>query len=84
MKHRISKTVTRRKVERNVTAALTKALKQGVTQSEIAEASGLSCPSIGRYLNHNSVPDAVAAVHLAVALGVTVDYLLLGDRERKP
>ena len=59
----------------------------GILVKELAALSGVNKRTIDNYLNtHNCMPSADAAVRIAGALGVTVEYLLTGDekRERKP
>ena len=53
---------------------------------ELAELSGVSRRTIDNYLRENgSIPSAEAAVRIAKALGVTVEYLITGreHQERK-
>jgi transcriptional regulator with XRE-family HTH domain len=59
----------------------------GILVKELAALSGVNKRTIDNYLNtHNCMPSADAAVRIAGALGVTVEYLITGDekRERKP
>ena len=59
----------------------------GMVVKELAALSGVNKRTIDNYLNtHNCMPSADAAVRIAGALGVTVEYLITGDekRERKP
>lgn len=48
----------------------------GLTQQELATASGVTYVSIGRYERGERVPDINTAAKLAVALGCTVDDLI--------
>jgi transcriptional regulator with XRE-family HTH domain len=59
----------------------------GMMVKELAALSRVNKRTIDNYLNtHNCMPSADAAVRIAGALGVTVEYLITGDekRERKP
>ena len=54
---------------------------------ELAVLSGVSRRTIDNYLREaNSMPSVDAAVRIAAALGVTVEYLITGneEKERKP
>ena len=49
---------------------------------ELAELSGVNRRTIDNYLRENgSVPSADAAVRIAGALGVTVEYLITGEEQ---
>jgi transcriptional regulator with XRE-family HTH domain len=51
---------------------------------ELSAQTGISRHTLDNYLNtHNALPNAEAAVKIAQALGVTVEYLVTG-REGKP
>jgi transcriptional regulator with XRE-family HTH domain len=51
---------------------------------ELAAQTGMSRHTLDNYLNtHNALPNAEAAVKIAQALGVSVEYLVTG-REGKP
>ena len=51
---------------------------------ELAELSGVSRRTIDNYLRENgSIPSADAAVRLAKALGVTVEYLITGNEQKE-
>jgi transcriptional regulator with XRE-family HTH domain len=51
---------------------------------ELAILSGVNRRTIDNYLRENgSVPSADAAVRIAAALGVTVEYLITGEEEQK-
>lgn len=58
----------------------------GMLVKELAALSGVNKRTIDNYLNnHNSMPLADAAVRIATALGVTVEYLITGhEQERNP
>jgi transcriptional regulator with XRE-family HTH domain len=48
---------------------------------ELAAISGVNKRTIDNYLNtHNTIPSADAAVRIAGALGVTVEYLITGNK----
>jgi transcriptional regulator with XRE-family HTH domain len=54
----------------------------GVLVKELASFSGVNKRTIDNYLNtHNSMPSANAAVRIAGALGVTVEYLITGQQQ---
>ena len=51
---------------------------------ELAALSGVNKRTIDNYLNtHNSMPSADAAVRIAGALGVTVEYLITGSQQQE-
>ena len=51
---------------------------------ELAELSGINRRTIDNYLRENgSVPSADAAVRIAGALGVTVEYLITGEEQKE-
>jgi len=50
--------------------------EQGMTQRELARRSGLTEPSVCKYLSGSRLPHSEAVVLLAKALGTTSDYLL--------
>ena len=57
-------------------------VKKGMTQMELADASGVSQASIAQYLNTNSVPSVLNFVYIADALECTKEelaYLLSYD-----
>jgi len=59
----------------------------GMLVKELAVRTGVNKRTIDNYLNtHNCMPSADAAVRIAGALGVTVEYLITGNKsqERKP
>jgi transcriptional regulator with XRE-family HTH domain len=59
----------------------------GMLVKELAALSGVNKRTIDNYLNtHNCIPSADAAVRIAAALGVTVEYLITGNerQERGP
>jgi transcriptional regulator with XRE-family HTH domain len=59
----------------------------GMLVKELAMLSGVKKRTIDNYLNtHNCIPSADAAVRIAAALGVTVEYLITGKtkQEREP
>jgi len=52
---------------------------------ELAALSGVNRRTIDNYLREDgSIPSADAAVRIAEALGVTVEYLVAGRGEKKP
>jgi transcriptional regulator with XRE-family HTH domain len=52
----------------------------GMLVKELAALSGIKKHTIDNYLNtHNAMPSAEAAVAIARALGVTVEYLVTGQ-----
>ncbi|PLU99928.1 helix-turn-helix domain-containing protein [Pseudomonas plecoglossicida] len=55
----------------------------GMTQKDLAKASGISVPQIGRYETGTSSPRLSALVKLSEALGVTIDDLQDVDPESK-
>ncbi|MCT8165626.1 MULTISPECIES: helix-turn-helix domain-containing protein [unclassified Pseudomonas] len=55
----------------------------GMTQKDLAKASGISVPQIGRYETGTSSPRLSALVKLSEALGVTIDDLQDVDQESK-
>lgn len=56
----------------------------GVLVKELASLSGVNKRTIDNYLNtHNSMPSADAAVRIAGALGVTVEYLITGHKQQE-
>lgn len=53
---------------------------RGILVKELAGMAGLNQRSISNYLRENSsLPSAEAAVKIAKALGVTVEYLVTGE-----
>ena len=50
----------------------------GISQAELARCSGLTPVSISRYVNGSRIPKLSAAVNVANALGVSVDWLIGG------
>jgi transcriptional regulator with XRE-family HTH domain len=56
----------------------------GILVKELAALSGVNKRTIDNYLNtHNCMPSADAAVRIATALGVTVEYLITGREHEK-
>jgi len=56
----------------------------GILVKELATLSGINKRTIDNYLNtHNCMPSADAAVRIATALGVTVEYLITGQEWQK-
>jgi transcriptional regulator with XRE-family HTH domain len=54
----------------------------GMLVKELAANSGVNKRTIDNYLNtHNTTPSADAAVRIAAALGVTVEYLITGHEQ---
>jgi transcriptional regulator with XRE-family HTH domain len=55
----------------------------GILVKELAALSGINKRTIDNYLNtHNCMPSADAAVRIATALGVTVEYLITGHEQQ--
>ena len=51
----------------------------GMMVKELSAVTGIRQPTLNNYLNtHNAIPNAIAAVKIAQALGVTVEYLVTG------
>ncbi|GHV72947.1 hypothetical protein AGMMS49940_02490 [Spirochaetia bacterium] len=51
---------------------------------ELSAQTGIKRHTLDNYLNtHNAIPNAEAAVRIAQALGVTVEYLVTGDEKRQ-
>jgi len=51
----------------------------GMMVKELSAVTGIKRHTLDNYLNtHNSIPNAVAAVKIAHALGVSVEYLVTG------
>jgi len=58
-------------------------LYTGILVKELAEKTGIKKHTLDNYLNtHNSLPNAEAAVKIAHALGVSVEYLVTGTDEK--
>lgn len=55
---------------------------QGLTRKELAWRAGISYTGIGLGLERNSMPGADTAMRISMALGVTIEYLLLGDEAK--
>jgi transcriptional regulator with XRE-family HTH domain len=56
----------------------------GIEQKELAHKAGISLQSLESYLRVNSsIPSADKAVKIAQLLGVTVEYLVNGDKPSK-
>jgi transcriptional regulator with XRE-family HTH domain len=56
----------------------------GMLVKELSVQTGISKHTLDNYLNtHNSLPNAEAAVKIARALGVTVEYLVTGQEKRQ-
>ena len=51
----------------------------GMMVKELSAITGIKKHTLDNYLNtHNSIPNAIAAVKIAQALGVSVEYLITG------
>ena len=51
----------------------------GMMVKELSAITGIKRHTLDNYLNtHNSIPNAVAAVKIAQAIGVSVEYLVTG------
>lgn len=57
-------------------------LKRGMTQSDLARASGLGRDSISGYVRGRNLPEPKSAKAIADALGITVEELYPGAAER--
>ena len=58
---------------------------QDVKTKELSEKTGLSVNTIRNYINgHNALPNVEAAVKIAQALDVSVEYLVTGGTEKTP
>ena len=56
----------------------------GIEQKELAAKTGISLKTIENYVKKDSsVPSADKAVLIAQALGVTVEYLIMGNSPKK-
>ena len=56
----------------------------GMLVKELSVITGIKKHTLDNYLNtHNSIPNAEAAVKIARALGVTVEYLVTGQEKRQ-
>ena len=56
----------------------------GMLVKELSAQTGISKHTLDNYLNtHNSLPNAEGAVKIARALGVTVEYLVTGQENRR-
>jgi transcriptional regulator with XRE-family HTH domain len=54
-------------------------LYAGMMVKELSAITGIKRHTLDNYLNtHNSIPNAEAAVKIAQALGITVEYLVTG------
>jgi len=57
---------------------------KNILVKELATVSGISKRTIDNYLREeNSVPSVDAAVRIAAALGVTVEYLITGNKQQQ-
>lgn len=55
---------------------------QDVKPKELSDKTGISVNTIRNYINgHNALPNVDVAVKIAKALGVSVEYLVLGKEE---
>jgi len=56
----------------------------GILVKELSAKTGIKKHTLDNYLNtHNSLPNAEAAVKIARALGVSVEYLVTGTDEKR-
>jgi transcriptional regulator with XRE-family HTH domain len=56
----------------------------GMMVKELSAITGIKKHTLDNYLNtHNSIPNAEAAVSIAGALGITVEYLVTGQEKRR-
>jgi transcriptional regulator with XRE-family HTH domain len=56
-------------------------IKKGMSIKALAQASGVSEPTIGRIENENAFPHATTLLKLAKALGVSMDELIVETEE---
>ncbi|MEN9797714.1 MAG: Helix-turn-helix domain [Pseudomonadota bacterium] len=56
----------------------------GMTQSRLAERAGIEVQSLSRIERGAYEPSLSTAVALAAALGMTLDLLVLGERDERP
>ncbi|MDR2922123.1 MAG: helix-turn-helix domain-containing protein [Treponema sp.] len=62
----------------------TELVNADIRVKELAELSGVKKQTIDSYLREDSyTPSAVAAVNIAMALGVSVEYLVMGKETQK-
>jgi transcriptional regulator with XRE-family HTH domain len=62
----------------------TELLFSGLLVKELSAKSGVKKKSLDKYLSENgSMPSAEAAVKIARVLGVSVEYLVTGEKNRK-
>jgi len=52
-----------------------------MTQSDLAEAARVSRPAIAQYEVDAKVPTVLVAERIADALGVTIDFMVKGERD---
>jgi transcriptional regulator with XRE-family HTH domain len=53
----------------------------GITVKELADLSGVKKQTLDSYLStHRNIPSAEIAVKIAKVLGVTVEYLIMGEK----
>lgn len=57
--------------------------KKNLSQTDLANAAGISYAQIGRYETKNTQPPAEVIKKIANALDTTVDYLINGDTDEK-
>lgn len=57
---------------------------RGLTQTELAEMINYSDKSVSKWERGESIPDALTLKQIATCFGVTVDYLLEAEHEKKP
>ena len=57
--------------------------EQGISQQHLADAVGVSQPSINKYENHSTEPDIGSLICLADYFGTSVDYIIGHTDERR-
>lgn len=58
--------------------------ERGVSQQELADAVGVSQPSINKYENHNIEPDIAVLLQMADFFNTSVDYIVGHTEIRRP
>ena len=53
-----------------------------ISQARFAEYIGINSRTFQGWIRHNRIPDIETALHMAAALGVGVEYLVLGNDDK--
>ena len=53
-----------------------------ISQTRFAEYIGINSRTFQGWIRHNRIPDIDTALHMAAALGVGLEYLVLGNDDR--